>query len=67
MRTNIVLDDQLVKEAFRYAKVHSKRELIDMALREYVQNRKCEDIRKLRGKVKIAKEYDYKVSRGGEV
>jgi len=36
MRTNIVLDDDLVKEAFRHAPVKTKRELVDLALREFV-------------------------------
>ena len=41
MRTNIVLDDQLVDEAFRYSdNIKTKRELIETALQEYVKNRK---------------------------
>ena len=63
MRTNIVLDDDLVKEAFRYAKVKTKRELIDQALREFVAHHRRLDVRELRGKVKIAPDYDYKRSR----
>ena len=35
MRTNIVLDDNLVKEAFRHAPVKTKRELVDLALRDF--------------------------------
>lgn len=50
MRTNIVLDDSLVKEAFHYAKVSTKRELIDLALREFIANHKRRDIRLLREK-----------------
>jgi len=38
MRTNIVLDDVLVKEAFKYASVTTKRELINLALKEFVAN-----------------------------
>ena len=60
MRTNIVLDDQLVNEAFHYAPVKTKRELIDLALREYVSNHRKLDIRKLKGKIKIASDYNYK-------
>ena len=47
MRTNIVLDDMLVKEAFHYAKVSTKRELIDLALREFIENHKRRDIRSI--------------------
>lgn len=63
MRTNIVLDEKLVKEAFRYAHVSTKKELIDLALREYVENHRRKDIRDLRGKVKIDDKYNYKSSR----
>lgn len=60
MRTNIVLDDKLVKEAFRYANVTTKKELIDLALREYVENHSRKDVRELKGKIKIRDDYDYK-------
>jgi Arc/MetJ family transcription regulator len=60
MRTNVVLDDQLIKEAFQYAQVSTKRELIDIALREFVANHKRRDIRSLRGKVKLREDYNYK-------
>lgn len=63
MRTNIVLDEKLVKEAFRYADVSTKRELIDLALREFVANHRRKDIRDLRGKVRIDSKYDYKAMR----
>jgi Arc/MetJ family transcription regulator len=60
MRTNIMLDDKLVKEAFRYAHVSTKKELIDLALREFVENHRRKDIRELRGKISIRDEYNYK-------
>jgi Arc/MetJ family transcription regulator len=51
MRTNIVLDDKLVKEAFSLTKAKTKRELVDMALREMIQRRRRMDLLKLAGKV----------------
>lgn len=63
MRTNIVLDEKLLKEAFRYTKVSTKRELVDLALREFVENHSRKDIRELRGKIKIHDYYDYKALR----
>ena len=65
MRTNIVLDDKLVKEAFRHAEVKTKRELVDLALREFVAARKRRDPRDLLGKVKLDPSYDYKKARIG--
>ena len=61
MRTNIVLNDELVNEAFMYSKaISSKRELIEVALKEYVNNRKRKNIRDLRGKIKFMDNYEYK-------
>jgi Arc/MetJ family transcription regulator len=63
-RTNIVLDEQLVKEAFRFAGgVTSKRELIDLALREFIANHKRRNINQLRGKVHLNSGYNYKALR----
>jgi Arc/MetJ family transcription regulator len=63
MRTNIELDDQLVKEAFRYTKVSTKRALVELALREFIENHKRRDVRELQGKVRLRKDYDYKSHR----
>jgi len=66
MRTNIVLDDALLKEAFLYAPVSTKRDLIDLALREFVENHRKLDIRDLRGKIQLRSDYDYKALRKGD-
>lgn len=66
MRTNIVLDNELVQEAFRYAKVDTKRELVELALREFVANHKRRNVLGLRGKIKIRDDYDYKRMRADE-
>jgi hypothetical protein len=60
MRTSIVLDDKLVAEAFRYTSVKTKRELVDLALREFVSNRRRRDVQELLGSVKICPDYDHK-------
>lgn len=39
MRTNIVLDETLIKEAIRLTKARSKREVIQLALQELVRLR----------------------------
>jgi Arc/MetJ family transcription regulator len=67
MRTNIVLDDNLVDEAFKYAEnIHTKRELIEVALKEFVTVRKIKNLRDLKGKIKFDDTYDYKKMRAGE-
>lgn len=60
MRTNIDLDDTLIEEAFRYAPVQTKKELVHLALREYVERHRRLDVRELRGTVAIRPDYDYK-------
>jgi Arc/MetJ family transcription regulator len=64
MRTNIVLNDELIDEAFKYSQtISTKRELIETALREYVNNRKRKNIKELKGKIKFRDDYDYKSMR----
>ncbi len=66
MRTNIVLDDNLVKEAFKYSEAKTKRELINQALKEFVYNRGRRDLLDLEGKIEFAEGYDYKSLREGK-
>ena len=51
MRTNIVIDDQLIQEAMKATGLETKRAVVDAALRLLVDLSKQERIRKLRGKV----------------
>lgn len=51
MRTNIVIDDKLMREAIRASGLKTKRATIEEALRVYVQLKKQARIRRLRGKV----------------
>lgn len=60
MRPNIVIDDGLVAEAFRYPEATTRRELVEHALREFVENHRRRDVRELRGKVQLRPDYDYK-------
>jgi len=60
MRTNIDLDATLVEEAFRYADVRTKKDLVHLALREFIAQRRRLDMRDLRGRVPFAEGYDPK-------
>ena len=46
MRINIVLDDDLVQEAFKSSGAKTKKELIHLALKEFVEKKKEELSRK---------------------
>lgn len=51
-RTNINLDDRLVRQGLRTFKCKSKRELVHLALTELLKEAKRKEILKLRGHVK---------------
>jgi Arc/MetJ family transcription regulator len=52
MRTNIVLDSQLVDRARELTGLRSKRAVVDEALRTLVRLKEQEGIRELRGKLR---------------
>jgi Arc/MetJ family transcription regulator len=59
-----MLNDELVEEAFKYSSnIGSKRELVEIALKEYVENRKRRNLKDIKGKIKFADNYDYKSMR----
>lgn len=51
-RTNIELDDRLVREGMRRFHCRSKRELVHMALTELLRDAKRKEILALRGQVR---------------
>jgi Arc/MetJ family transcription regulator len=65
MRTNIVLDESLIKEGFELSDAKTKKELIHQALKEFVATRKRHNLLNLEGKIMFADGYDYKRLREG--
>lgn len=51
MRTNIDIDDKLMKQAMKATGAATKKAAVEAALRKVVQLKKQEGIKKLRGKV----------------
>jgi len=66
MRTNIVLNDELVAEAFKYSDATTKRDLVNQALKDFITLHKRKNMLELVGKVNIAEDYDYKALRRTE-
>ena len=66
MRTNIDLDDSLLEEAFRLTNVRTKKELVNMALKELIRNRKKLNLLDLSGKIDFREDYNYKELRNNE-
>lgn len=58
MRTNIVLDDELVTTAMRVSGARTKREVVDLALRERVARHRQRKLKGLAGRKLIDPAYD---------
>ena len=60
MRTNIVIDDELLDEAFSVSNAKTKKDLIHEALEEFIRLKKRKDLKELAGAVRFQKNYDHK-------
>ena len=65
MRTNIVLDDRLVQEAFQYTHVKTKKALIDLALLAFLDDKRRLNLTDLKGHIVFRKGYNHKKMRQG--
>ena len=54
---------RLMKEALALSKLRTKRDVVQKALEEYVQDLKTRNLQDLRGKIRFAEGYDYKTAR----
>ena len=52
MRTNIVIDDELMNDAMRLTGAKTKREAVELALKSLIAIKKQEKIKGFRGKLK---------------
>ncbi len=64
MATNLMINDKLLTKAKRVGRFRTKRETVDVALREFVQRRKTPKIVKLFGTVDFRDDWDYRKMRG---
>ena len=51
MRTNIVIDDKLMRETLRLTGLKTKREAVELGLRTLVRLRQQEQVKRFRGKL----------------
>ena len=51
MRTNIVIDDKLMRDTLRATGIKTKREVVELALQTLLRLKKQSGIQKLRGKL----------------
>ena len=52
MRTNIVIDDKLMKDTLKATGAKTKREAVELGLRTLLRLRQQEEIRRFRGKLR---------------
>lgn len=63
MRTNVVIDDDLINEAIRLSGLKTKKDIIAFALHEFVATRKRHNLLEIEGKIRFQDDYDYKAMR----
>lgn len=63
MRTNILLDDELVQEAQALTGARTKKEVVDLALRELVRTKRKKDLTELAGRIRFRDDFDHKAAR----
>jgi Arc/MetJ family transcription regulator len=60
MRPNIVIDNDLIEEAFKYSTSRTKKDLIHEALVTFIESKKRMNLMDLKGKIRFSDTYDYK-------
>ncbi len=63
MATNLAIDDKLLILAQGIAGIKTKKDTVNLALKEFIQRRKQEEIIDIFGKIEFAEDYDYKQMR----
>lgn len=63
MASNLAIDDSLLVLAQQLAGLKTKRETVNLALKEFVQRRKQDEILDLFGAIDYEPDYDYKQHR----
>jgi len=60
VRTNIVIDDELITEAFSVSRAKTKKDLIHEALKELIRLKKRKDLTELSGRISFYPGFDHK-------
>lgn len=63
MIANIVLNDDLVREATMLTGISTKRELVEVALRELIHSKKKKNLFDLANQIEFADDCNYKANR----
>lgn len=63
MATNLQIDQSLLEQAKSLAGLPTKRETVNVALKEFIQSRLKRELLELRGQIEYFEDYDYKALR----
>jgi len=63
MATNLAIDEDLLMSAQKIAGLNTKKETVNLALKEFIQRRSQEEIIDIFGKIELDNNYDYKEMR----
>jgi hypothetical protein len=63
MATNLAIDDSLLHEALKIGGLKTKKDTVNLALKEFVNRRKQLEITTLFGKIDPDPDYDYQTGR----
>lgn len=63
MATNLAINDSLLNEALEISGLKTKKDTVNLALKEFVDRRKQLEVTKLFGKMDPDPDYDYKSGR----
>lgn len=66
MRTNIVIDDAIMRTAMEVSGIRTKKGVVEQALQELIARRTRKNLGDLRGKICFADDYDYTTHRKGK-
>jgi len=66
MASNLSIDTELLETALQTGGLKTKRETVNLALKEFIQRRKSSDVLSLFGTIEYDADYDYKEARRRE-
>jgi len=65
MRANIFIDDEIMQRAIIVSGLKTKKKVIEKALYEFVASHSRKDLSDLKGQIRFADNYDYRLTREG--
>ena len=66
MGTNIIINDEIMEKALHVTGLETKKDVVDLALKELIVNYSRKNLSDLKGKIAFAEGYDYKALREGQ-